>query len=240
MRALAIGAVGGGVFAWFNLPLAWMMGAMCLTTVSAVGGVDVRVPQGLRMVMIAVLGVMLGSAFHPDIVDQAGQWSVSLAMLFVYVATIALLAGLYFRRVARYDATTAYFSAIPGGLSEMILVGGAMGGDDRSIALTHASRILLVVLIIPFWFRLVEGYVPAPGGVVGIFPAFPDTPATPLSNLAISAVAGFLAARASGRRRLRRVPAHRPARRRDRLSAQSPDRTQAHQPLIMMFDLLDD
>ena len=99
-KALAIGAVGGGVFAWFNLPLAWMMGAMCLTTVSAVGGVDMKVPNGLRMVMIAVLGVMLGSAFHPDIIESAGQWSVSLAMLFVYVATIALLAGLYFRKVA--------------------------------------------------------------------------------------------------------------------------------------------
>ena len=195
-RALVIGAVGGGVFAWFNLPLAWMMGAMCLTTVSAVGGVDVKVPQGLRMVMIAVLGVMLGSAFHPDIIESAGQWSVSLAMLFVYVATVALLAGLYFRRVARYDATTAYFSAIPGGLSEMILVGGAMGGDDRSIALTHASRILLVVLIIPFWFRLVEGYQPVPGGVVGSFMAFADIPAADLAILGLSAVAGFFAARA--------------------------------------------
>jgi len=171
------------------------MGAMCLTTVSAVGGVDVRVPPGLRMVMIAVLGVMLGSAFRPDIIASAGQWSVSLAMLVVYVATIALLAGLYFRKVVRYDATTAYFSAIPGGLSEMIRVGGAMGGDDRSIALTHASRILLVVLIIPFWFRLVEGYQPAPGGVVGSFMAFADIPATDLSILALCAVIGFFAAR---------------------------------------------
>ena len=195
-RALAIGAVGGGVFAWFNLPLAWMMGAMCATTVSAVGGADVAVPKGLRMVMIAVLGVMLGSAFRPEIIDQAGQWSLSLAMLFVYVATVTLLAGLYFRKVARYDATTAYFSAIPGGLSEMILVGGAMGGDDRSIALTHASRILLVVLIIPFWFRLVEGYQPAPGGIGGAFMAFAEIPAADLAILGLCAVTGFLAARA--------------------------------------------
>ncbi len=195
-RALAIGAVGGGVFAWFNLPLAWMMGAMCLTTASAIGGVDVKVPPGLRMVMIAVLGVMLGSAFRPEIIDQAGQWTLSLAMLFVYVTAVALLAGLYFRKIARYDATTAYFSAIPGGLSEMILVGGAMGGDDRSIALTHASRILLVVLIIPFWFRLVEGYEPPPGGVSGAFMAFAEIPAADLAILGLCAVIGFFAARA--------------------------------------------
>ena len=195
-RALAIGAVGGGIFAWFNLPLAWMMGAMCLTTLSAVGGVAVAVPPGLRKVMIAVLGVMLGSAFNPDIVESAGQWSVSLAMLFVYVTAVALLAGLYFRKVAGYDATTAYFSAIPGGLSEMIITGGAMGGDDRTIALTHASRILLVVLIIPFWFRLVEGYVPAPGGVSSAFMAFADIPGADLAILGSCAVIGFFAARA--------------------------------------------
>ncbi|MFP6731759.1 MAG: AbrB family transcriptional regulator [Alphaproteobacteria bacterium] len=195
-RALAIGAAGGSIFAWFNLPLAWMMGAMCLTTLSAIGGVAVKVPPSLRMIMIAVLGVMLGSAFHPDIIESAGQWSASLAMLFFYVAVVALLGGLYFRKVAKYDATTAYFSAIPGGLSEMILVGGSMGGDDRSIALTHASRILLVVLIIPFWFRLVEGYEPAPGGVSSSFMAFVDIPAADLVILALCAVIGFFVARA--------------------------------------------
>ncbi len=153
-RALALGAAGGAVFAWLETPLAWMIGAMCATTAAALAGVDVTMPQPLRQLMIAVLGVMLGSAFHPEIVEQAAQWSVSLALLAVYVAVVAGMSALYFRKVTRYDATTAYFSAIPGGLNEMIMVGSAMGGDDRSIALTHASRILLVVLIIPFWFRL--------------------------------------------------------------------------------------
>ena len=192
-RALALGAAGGAVFAWFNMPLAWMIGAMCVTTGASLGGVDVKIPQSLRQLMITVLGVMLGSAFRPEIVEQAGQWSLSLSMLFVYVASVAALAGLYFRLVPRYDGATAYFAAIPGGLSEMIMVGGAMGGDDRTIALTHASRILLVVLIIPFWFRLVEGYQPSPGGA-GV--AFAAIPAFDLAVLALSGVVGFILARA--------------------------------------------
>ena len=191
-RALACGAVGGAVFAWFNLPLAWMIGAMCATTAAALAGVDVKMPQPLRQLMIAVLGVMLGSAFRPEIVEQAAQWSVSLALLFVYVVVVAALSALYFRKVTRYDATTAYFSAIPGGLNEMIMVGSAMGGDDRSIALTHASRILLVVLIIPFWFRLVEGYECSPGAA-GI--PFAAIPAFDLGVLTLCGIVGFVAAR---------------------------------------------
>ncbi|MFQ5784243.1 MAG: AbrB family transcriptional regulator [Alphaproteobacteria bacterium] len=193
---LAVGAVGGALFAWARLPLAWMMGAMCLTTVCALGGAKVRVHPPLRALMIAVLGVMLGSAFRPAMFARLGEWGVSLSALFVFVAASAGLATIYFRRVGRYDRTTAYFSAIPGGLSAMILLGGAMGGDDRTIALTHASRILLVVLTIPFWFRLVEGYAPPPGGIGPAFAPFATIPAGDLALLVLCGVVGFFAARA--------------------------------------------
>ena len=43
---------------------------------------------------------------------------------------------------------------------EMVLLGKAMGGDLRTISLVHSVRIMLVVFIIPFWFRLFEGYEP--------------------------------------------------------------------------------
>ena len=34
---------------------------------------------------------------------------------------------------------------MPGGLNDMTILGGAMGGEERSIALAHALRILTVV-----------------------------------------------------------------------------------------------
>ena len=37
VEALTIGAIGGGLFAWLQMPLAWMMGAMVLTTVASLG-----------------------------------------------------------------------------------------------------------------------------------------------------------------------------------------------------------
>jgi hypothetical protein len=195
--ALAFGAAGGALFALARMPLAWMMGAMCAVTLAALAGVSVRVPTGLRAFMIAVLGVMLGSAFRPEMFDQAGQWVGSLVGLFIYLTVTAALVTLYFRRIAGYDHTTAFFSAVPGGLSEMIMVGGAMGGDDRTIALTHASRILLVVLVIPFWFRLVEGYVPPAGGIGPGFPSLGGIPPGDLAILVLCGVAGFFSARAA-------------------------------------------
>jgi membrane AbrB-like protein len=52
---------------------------------------------------------------------------------------------------------TAFFSAAPGGLSEMVFMGEANGGDSRTISLIHATRIFCVVFTVPFVVRLVEG-----------------------------------------------------------------------------------
>ncbi|SDG02447.1 AbrB family transcriptional regulator [Thalassobaculum litoreum] len=159
--ALAIGAGGGLLFAWAQLPLPWMMGAMVATTIASVAGAGIRVDYRLRTAMIAILGVMLGSAFRPELIDRAGDWAVSIAGLLVYAVTAGALVTWYFRKVGGYDAVTSYFASSPGGLNEMVLVGRAMGGDDRVIALTHSARILLVVMTIPFVFRIFADYTPS-------------------------------------------------------------------------------
>ncbi len=158
LLALAIGSLGGALAAWFGLPLAWMIGAMAATTLAAIAGAPVVLPMGLRSIMVAILGVMLGSGFTPDILERMTEWAVSLATLFVYVAVAGAASTFYFRRFGGYDRPTAFFSAMPGGLSEMILVGSELGGDGRIISLVHASRLLLVILILPFAFQLLLGY----------------------------------------------------------------------------------
>lgn len=197
--ALAIGAIGGAVFLEMRMPLAWMMGAMCFTTVAAIAGLPVRMALTLRNCFIAILGVMLGSAFKPEIMGQLGGWVLSASALLVYVVTSGALVYLYFRRFSGYDRPTAYFSAMPGGLSEMTIIGTAMGGDERVISLTHGTRILLVVLTIPLFFRFYFGYEPPPGAVTGV--SILNFPLYDLGLLAVCAVVGAVLAK------LARIPA---------------------------------
>ena len=136
LLALAIGSLGGYAAYRLQLPLPWMIGAMALTTAAAIAGLPVVLPMGLRTLMVTVLGIMLGSAFSPEILDRLGAWAVSLGAVALYAALAGAASMLYFRRLCRYDPVSAYFSAMPGGLSEMVLVGGAMGGDVRVISLT--------------------------------------------------------------------------------------------------------
>lgn len=158
--ALAIGAVGGLLFTILNLPLAWMLGPMLATTIASLAGAPLAVPAALRGPTIAVLGVLLGSGFDEAVLERLLRWLPVLLALPVYVAVVTLLAYLYLQRLARLDPRTAWFSATPGGLGEMIVMGDRAGGDLRTIALVHSTRILLVVFAIPFGLRAMGYPIP--------------------------------------------------------------------------------
>ncbi len=155
--AIAIGGVGGFVFNWLKMPLAWMLGSCMFTTVAAFAGFRVGMRVQLRQGMIIILGVLLGSGFSPDLLQQLGQWAVSLGVVSVMTLTGATLCYFWLRRFTDWNKPTCYFAAMPGGLNDMTILGGAMGGQERSIALAHALRILTVVMTIPVWYRLVNG-----------------------------------------------------------------------------------
>jgi membrane AbrB-like protein len=187
---LVLGTAGGALFAWFQLPLAWMIGSMVICTTASMLGLPIKVPGGLRSGMIMILGIMLGSAFTPHIVDRLGEWAISLTGLALYIVSAAALGILFLRRVAHYDPVTAFFTATPGGLNEMTLVGAAMGGDDRTISVAHSARVILVVMTVPVFFQMFQGYHPGSRGPLG--PALADIPAADLALLASCALGALV------------------------------------------------
>ena len=199
-RTLVIGTAGGALFAWLDLPLAWMLGAMVATTVASLGGAKLHVPGPARSIMIAVIGVLLGASFTPEVLDKVSEWPLTIGCLVLHLGVLAAVLFLYFHRIVGFDAPTAYFSAAPGGLSEMVIAGGAMGADDRTIALVHASRVLLVVLTIPLWYRYMTG-VTTTSSSIG--PSIGAMGLTELAVLGACAVAGVAVGR------LVRLPAYR-------------------------------
>lgn len=165
--AMVIGIAGGWLFATLKVPLPWMLGPLAFSTVAALLGAPVAAPNAARAPMLAVLGVMLGAGVSPDLVARAPQYVGSIVAL-VFVAVIGTgLCFLYFRKVGKFDRTTSFYSSVPGGLSEMILMGEHDGGSVRDIAVIHGGRILFVVLVIPFLIQFASGIMiggrPPPG-----------------------------------------------------------------------------
>ena len=147
--ALILGLIGGGAFAFADLPLPWMLGAMAACMGASLGGADIGLPTSMRKPMIGVVGVALGSAFTPDRLDGMSAWLPSLAVLPIYVLVIGCLILFYLRYLSPFDSKTAFFAATPGGLSEMVILTDQLGGDMRNVALFHSARLVLIVFSIP-------------------------------------------------------------------------------------------
>lgn len=135
-----------------------MLGALVACLGAVLAGVSLRSPERIRPFVIAILGVMLGSSFSVDLLTQVGPWLASLAGLLVYMVVAAAVVVPLYRRMGGMDRPTAFFSAMPGGIAEMVLIGGAMGGDERRIVLSHAARIVTTIALIAVWFRGVAGF----------------------------------------------------------------------------------
>jgi len=172
------------------------LGPMVSVTIGAMMRARVAVPTPLRALTNGILGLVLGSSFTPEIFDRAAEWALTLAVLIAYVVIIALTIVVFFRRVLGFDPVTAYFSAMPGGIAEMTVIGAAMGGDGRTIALFHGARVLVVALSIPMGFRFLAGYVPQ--GVQALGGPLAAIGAIDVAVLAVCGVVGYLAAERFG------------------------------------------
>jgi len=188
---LALGTAGGAVFSALRLPLPWMLGAMTFTLFAALLRLPVVRARMLRSPFAAIVGVAIGSAFNAAALAQGTGLLLLAAATLVSVLLLSAAGFLYLSRIAGFDRTTAYFAGVPGGVYEMVHQGGLAGGDERRIALTQATRIFLVVMLVPFIVRLAVGEVDQ---YMRVVPAFSDYRAGDLLLLAACCLGWPLAA----------------------------------------------
>lgn len=149
LPTLSVGAVGGGLAFWCTLPLPWLLGALLATTACSLLGIRLHPPKALRKVVLVVIGVLLGSAFSPDIAGDITVWSASLAIMLVVTFIMMAFSVWFCRKIAGYSEATALYSGVPGGLSAVTLMAADSKADLRIVGLTHAVRILILLLAIP-------------------------------------------------------------------------------------------
>jgi membrane AbrB-like protein len=157
LKTLAIAAAGGALFSLLGLPMPWMLGSLIVCMVASQFVANVHVPSIFREILQPVLGVSLGSFFTPSLFGELSRWPTVLALLAVYIVVASLFGIFYFRRIAGYDLTTSFFSAIPGGLADLTLVGASMGANIVLLGLIHSIRVLMVVVTIPFILSFFAG-----------------------------------------------------------------------------------
>jgi len=128
--AFLIGAAGGAVFYLIGAPLPWTLGSLAAAALVAVSGGRRLMPAPVREFARPVVGILAGSAFTPEVVASVGEWWGAIVFVAVYSLVVSALGWLFFRKLCHLDPVTAFFASTPGGLGELTLLGGALGGSD--------------------------------------------------------------------------------------------------------------
>lgn len=179
--SLGVGVVGVALFKVLHLPLPWLLGPIFACLVAALSGLRLGGYKPVNDAMRTILGVAVGATLTPAVLATFPAMWPTLVLVPVMVALVGLVGVPYFQRLCGYDFPTAYYATMPGGLQDMILFGEEAGANVRALSLIHATRILVIVVALPFILK-------------GIWDADlsnpPGLPATtiPLSELAVMAV----------------------------------------------------
>ncbi|WP_306150814.1 AbrB family transcriptional regulator [Roseovarius sp. MMSF_3281] len=152
IAALAAQALG--------LPLPFLMGALVLSATVAMAFPahlpdGYRFPHWLRLLFIAVIGLMIGAQVTPELFVQIPRLMLSLVALTFFVVVAHGFNFWVFRRLGAYDRATAFYAATPGGLFESIAMGEEAGADLARLTLQQFLRVIVVVTALPlglsFW-----------------------------------------------------------------------------------------
>jgi membrane AbrB-like protein len=152
-----VALAGGLMFSLFGLPLAWLLGPLSLSLVATALNRPLERPKFLQLPMRAMLGVAIGASFTPELLPKVGGMVGSLVLLVPYTAIVTFAGTVFLERIAGFDRPTAFFSAAPGGLADMAIMSSDAGADARKVTLVQASRVLMIVFIVPFWLQFVAG-----------------------------------------------------------------------------------
>lgn len=157
LLTLCLAALGVVVFTAAGLPLPFLFGPMFACLIAALAGLRLR---GMGIVGVAgrtVLGVAVGASVTPAVLAQVPQMALSVALVPLYVASIAAVGVPFFRRVYGFDPATSWYAAMPGGLQDMVVFGQEAGADVRALSLIHATRLLVFVTLAPVLMTFVFG-----------------------------------------------------------------------------------
>ena len=180
----AIAAVGVAVFHLLMLPLPWLLGPISACLFAALCGVPMKGVAFANNAMRSILGVAVGATFTTAlVVTMASMWT-TLILVPVMILLIGCVGVPYFQKIWGFDFATSYYGAMPGGLQDMLLFGEEAGGDVRALSLIHATRVLVIVMALPF---ILKGY----WGVDLTDPPGAPASSLPLSQLLIMAIAGL-------------------------------------------------
>ena len=151
LLAIIIGALGSILFIYLHLPLPWLLGAIFTSSIAMrFHNIPILSPKLFSTPARIIIGLTIGSAFTPEILASPHIYFFSILLIILYTIIVAFAGMYYYHKVLNFDKRTAFFSSMPGGVIEMVILGEQLKANTSKITLVQSSRLLFIVLTLPF------------------------------------------------------------------------------------------
>ena len=135
---------------YFNIPLAWMLGPMIVTSIAALAGLKVVMPKIALSSILIILGLHIGNYIDQNLFNQMINWIWTSAIMLIYIITCILIVSKYLQKYAGYGEKASIFSSAPGALGPLMILAENEKTDLSQVATSHLIRLIIIITVIPF------------------------------------------------------------------------------------------
>jgi len=144
-------SIPGAIIAdFFNIPLAWFLGPMLITSLASLMGLKIKMPRLVLSSILILLGLYIGNYIDNSLFAQMHQWIWTSLIMLVYIILSVLIVSKYLQRFSRYDQKTSIFSAAPGALGPLMILAEDEKTDLSQVATSHLIRLIIIITVFPF------------------------------------------------------------------------------------------
>ena len=135
---------------YFNIPLAWMLGPMIVTSLAALAGLIVKMPKLALSSILIILGLHIGNYIDQNLFNQMINWVWTSFIMLIYIIVCILIVSKYLQKFSGYGEKASIFSAAPGALGPLMILAEHEKTDLSQVATSHLIRLIIIITVIPF------------------------------------------------------------------------------------------
>ena len=135
---------------FFNIPLAWFLGPMLITSLASLMGLKIKMPKLVLSSILILLGLYIGNYIDKSLFSQMHQWAFTSLIMLVYIIVSVLIVSKYLQIFSKYGRKTSIFSAAPGALGPLMILAEDEKSDLSQVATSHLIRLIIIITVFPF------------------------------------------------------------------------------------------
>jgi membrane AbrB-like protein len=135
---------------YFNIPLAWMLGPMIITSIVALAGIKVVMPKIVLNSILIILGLHIGNYIDQNLFNQMINWIWTSVIMLIYIIICILIVSKYLQKFSGYGEKASIFSSAPGALGPLMILAENEKTDLSQVATSHLIRLIIIITVIPF------------------------------------------------------------------------------------------